>query len=128
MPATIPLALALATWLSAPFPLEKQTITAAEARAHVGQDVRVCGKVVLVRKAVAAKVGATWQIYLDQVSPPLLALIANASTIDNPYFVSADSRFSGKDVCAEGKLFDHNGLVYIRLSAPGQIRIVKDKN
>ena len=88
MPATIPLplALALATWLSAPFPLEKQTITAAEARAHVGQDVRVCGKVVLVRKAVAAKVGATWQIYLDQVSPPLLALIANASTIDNPYF------------------------------------------
>ncbi len=130
MPATFPLALALAltTWLSAPFPLDKKTITAAEARAHIGQDVSVCGKVVLVRKAVAAKVGATWQIYIDQVTPPLLALIANASTIDNPYFVSADSRFSGKDVCAEGKVFDHNGLVYIRLSAPGQIRIVKNKN
>ena len=128
MPATLPLALALTTWLSAPFPPDKQTITAAEARAHIGQDVRVCGKVVLVRRSVAAKVGATWQIYIDQVTPPLLALIANASTADNPYFVSADSRFSGKDVCAEGKLLDHNGLVYIRLSAPGQIRIVKDKN
>jgi len=60
MPATLLLALALTTWLSAPFPLDKQTITAAEARAHIGQDVRVCGKVVLVRRAVAAKVGATW--------------------------------------------------------------------
>jgi hypothetical protein len=128
MPATFPLALALTTWLSAPFPLDKKTITAAEARAHIGQDVIACGKVVAVRKAVAAKVGATWQIYIDQVTPPLLALIASASTFDNPYFISADSRFSGKDVCAQGKVFDHNGLVYIRLTAPGQIRIVKDKN
>ena len=48
--------------------------------------------------------------------------------LDNPYFVSADSRFSGKDICAEGKLFEHSGLVYIRLTAPGQIRIVKNKN
>ena len=128
MPAIIPLALALTTWLSVSLPLDKQTITAAEARAHIGQDVRVCGKVVAVRKAVAAKVGATWQIYIDQERPPLLALIANASPLDNPYFVSADSRFSGKDVCAEGKVFDHSGLVYIRLTAPGQIRIVKNKD
>lgn len=128
MTATFPLALALTTWLSAPFPLDKKTITAAEAQAHIGQDVSVCGKVVLVRKAVAAKVGATWQIYIDQVTPPLLALIANASPIDNPYFVSADSRFSGKDVCAQGKVLDHNGLVYIRLTTPGQIRVVKNKN
>jgi len=128
MPGTIALALALTAWLATPVPLDKKTITAAEARAHIGEDVRVCGKVVLVRKAVAAKVRATWQIYIDQVTPPLLALIASASTVDNPYFVSADSRFSGKDICAEGKLFDHNGLVYIRLNAPGQIRIIKNKN
>jgi hypothetical protein len=128
MHATFPLALALVTWLSAPPPLDKQTITAAEARGHIGRDVRVCGKVVAVRRAVAAKAGATWQIYIDQETPPLLALIANASPLDNPYFVSADSRFSGKEVCAEGKLFDHNDLVYIRLTAPGQIRIVKNKN
>jgi hypothetical protein len=128
MPGTIALALALTASLATPVPLEKKTITAAEARAHIGEDVSVCGKVVLVRKAVAAKVGATWQIYIDQVTPPLLALIASASTVDNPYFVSADSRFSDKDICAQGKLFDHNGLVYIRLTAPGQIRIIKNKN
>ena len=128
MPATFPLALALTTWLSTPIPPDKKTITAAEARAHIGQDVIACGKVVAVRKAFAPRAGATWQIYIDQVTPPLLALIANASPLDNAYFVSADSRFSGKDVCAQGKVFDHNGLVYIRLSAPGQIRIVKNKN
>ena len=128
MPGTIALALALTAWLATLVPLEKKTITAAEARAHIGEDVKVCGKVVSIRKAVAAKVGATWQIYIDQVTPPLLALIASASTVDNPYFVSADSRFSGKDICAEGKLFDHSGLVYIRLTAPGQIRIIKNKN
>jgi len=128
MPGTIALALALTAWLATPVPLDKKTITAAEARAHIGEVVSVCGKVVLVRRAVAAKAGATWQIYIDQVTPPLLALIASASTVDNPYFVSADSRFSGKDICAEGKLFDHSGLVYIRLTAPGQIRIIKNKN
>jgi hypothetical protein len=128
MPGTIALTLALTAGLAMPVPLDKKTITATEARAHIGEVVSVCGKVVLVRRAVAPKVGATWQIYIDQVTPPLLALIANASTIDNPYFVSADSRFSDKDICAEGKLFDHNGLVYIRLTAPAQIRVIKNKN
>lgn len=128
MTATITLALALTTWLSAPVSLDKDPITAAEARAHLGENVKVCGKVVAVRMSVAARAGKTWQIYIDQETPALLALIANASNIDNPYFASADSRFSGKDVCAEGKVLEHGGLVYIRLTSPGQIRVVKNKN
>lgn len=127
MTATVSIALALTTWLFAPGSLDKDPITAAEARAHLGENVRVCGKVVSVRMAVAPRAGKTWQIYLDQETPPLLALIANASNIDNPYFATADSRLSGKDVCAEGKVLEHSGLVYIRLTSPGQIRIVKNK-
>jgi len=128
MPATVSFAIALVLALAAPASPDKDPITAADARAHIGQEVRVCGKVVAVRKAVAARAGKTWQIYIDQETPPLLALIANASELDNPYFASADSRFSGKDICAEGKLLEHSGLVYIRLTAPGQIRIIKNKN
>ena len=127
MTATVSIALALATSLSSPVSLDKDPITAADARAHLGENVKVCGKVVAVRMSVAARAGKTWQIYIDQETPPLLALICNASNIDNPYFASADSRFSGKDVCAEGKLLEHSGLVYIRLTAPGQIRIIKNK-
>lgn len=126
MPWSVPLVLAFTAWLM-PVPPEKVKIAAADAKAHVGQDVTVCGKVVLVRKVAQPRVGFTWQMLVDQVSPPVFTLIANASTADNPYFVSSDACFSGKDVCASGKVFDHNGLIYIRLTAPSQIQIVKEK-
>jgi hypothetical protein len=126
MPESIPLAVALAVLLSL-VPAEKKTITAAEARAHMGQDVTICGKVVSVRKVTAPRAGSSWQIYLEQEAPPIFALIASANQFDNPFFLTADSRFSGKDVCADGKVMEHNGLAYMRLTQPRQIRVVKDK-
>jgi DNA/RNA endonuclease YhcR with UshA esterase domain len=128
MPTSICLVLALTTWLTAPVPSEKKTITAAEARAHLGESVTICGKVVSIQKATAARAGKTWQMHIDQTAPPIFTLIANASTFDNPFFSNADARFSGKDVCVEGQVKEHNGMVYIRLTEPRQIRIVKDKN
>jgi DNA/RNA endonuclease YhcR with UshA esterase domain len=127
MPESPALAVALAALLTTVVPAEKKTITAAEARTHLGEDVTVCGRVVSVRKANAPRAGASWQIYLDQDTPPVFALIASANLVDNPFFVTADSRFSGKDVCADGKVMEHSGLAYIRLTQPRQIRVVKDK-
>ena len=124
----ISLLFALLVFFTSAVATEKKTITAAEARAHLGEVVSVCGKVVLIRRASVPRAGMTWQIYIDQTTPPVLALIASANTIDNPYFVNSDTRFSGKNVCAEGKILDSNGLTYIRLTEPRQIRIVKDKN
>jgi hypothetical protein len=119
---------ALLTLLTSPVAAEKKTITPTEARAHIGEMVSVCGKVVLVRKAQVPRIGATWQIYIDQTDPPVLALLASASIIDNPYFSTSDKRFSGKDVCAEGKVLDSGGLTYIRIIEPRQIRVVKNKD
>lgn len=127
MPGSIALALALTTSLTPLVPAEKKTITASEARTHLGQDVTICGRVVSVRKANAPRAGASWQIYIDQDTPPAFALIASANAVDNPFFLTADSRFSGKDVCADGKVMEHGGLAYIRLTQPRQIRVVKDK-
>lgn len=127
MPESIPLAVALAALLTTVAPAEKKTITAAEARTHMGQEVTICGRVVSVRKANAPRAGASWQIFMDQEAPPIFALIASANAVDNPFFLTADSRFSGKDVCADGKVMEHGGLAYIRLTQPRQIRVVKDK-
>jgi hypothetical protein len=128
MPRSISLVLALTAGLVTPLSPAKKTISASEAKANIGQDVTVCGKVVKVRKVTAPRAGSTWQMAVDQEAPPVLTLIANANNFDNPFFITADARFSGKDVCADGKVMDHNGLIYIRLTEPRQIRIVKDKD
>jgi DNA/RNA endonuclease YhcR with UshA esterase domain len=102
---------------------EKKTITAAEAKDHIGQDVTVCGKVVTVDKFFS-RTGRQYRLHIDQSAPPLFSVVVSGSSTDNP-FIGADRRYADKDVCVTGHVQDYRGMVHMRLTAPSQIRIVK---
>lgn len=124
MVGSVPLLLALTAWLAWPAAAaEKKTVTAAEARDHIGQDVTVCGKVVQIQKGISRS-GRSWLLHVDKPAPPIFTVIMNGSTIDNPFF-DADRRYPGKDVCVTGHVRERNGMVHMLLTAPTQIRIVK---
>jgi hypothetical protein len=103
---------------------DKKTITAAEARDNIGQDVTVCGKVVAVQKAFSRS-GGSWLLRIDEAAPPVFTVMMPGNTLDNPAFLDADRLFADKDICATGRVRDYNGMVHIQLTAPAQIKIVK---
>ena len=122
MVGSVPLLLALTAWLAGPA-AEKKTVTAAEARANIGQDVTVCGKVVQIQKGISRS-GRSWLLHIDKPAPPIFTVIMNGSTVDNPFF-DADRRYVNKDICVTGHVRENNGLVHMLLTAPTHIRIVK---
>jgi hypothetical protein len=120
VPVVVALALAVVSSAAAS---EKKTIAAAEAKDHIGQDVTVCGKVVLVDKFFS-RGGRQYRLHIDQSAPPLFSVVVSGSSADNP-FIGADRRYADKDVCVTGHIQDYRGMVHMRLNAPNQIRIVK---
>lgn len=124
MVRSVSLMLAFTVWLTGPAAgAEKKTITAAEARDHVGQNVTVCGKVAQIQKGLS-RAGRNWLLHIDKPAPPIFTVIMNGNTFDNP-FSDADRRFAGKEVCVTGHVRDRDGAVHMLVSAPPQIRIVK---
>jgi len=120
----VPLLGVLILLLALPAAAEDKSITAAEARNHVKQQVTVCGKVVAVEQRVSRN-GRRWLLRIDQAAPPVFTILLGGETIGNPVFSDADRRYADKDICVTGLVRDYNGMIHMQPNAPGQIRIVK---
>lgn len=124
MTASVSLLFAFAVWLAGSAALaEQKTVTAAEAKDHIGRDVTVCGKVVQIQKGIS-RAGRNWLLYFDKPAPPIFTVIVNGNTFDNPFF-DADRRYPNTDVCVTGHVRDRDGMVHMLVTAPSKIRIVK---
>jgi hypothetical protein len=102
-------------------------LKAVDARDHVGKRVTVCGKVVEVQKAIY-KAGRSWVLNLDAPAPrPPLSLYVPGNAIDN-YFWNADKKYANQQVCASGFIRDREGLIYMQILQPSDLKIVKNED
>ena len=102
-------------------------IKAVEAKDHVGKRVTVCGKVVEVQKAIY-KAGRSWVLNVDAPAPrPPLSLYVPGNSIDN-YFWNADKKYANQQVCATGFIRDREGLIYMQILQPSDLKIAKNED
>jgi endonuclease G len=112
--------LAFALWATSAL-LAQKTLTATEAKAHIGEQATVCGKVVSTRWAESSRGSPTFlnfdQPYPDQVFT--LVIWANdRSKFDNP-----ETTYRGKRVCVTGKISAFKGVPEVVANDPAQIKV-----
>jgi DNA/RNA endonuclease YhcR with UshA esterase domain len=107
--------------LAASSVLAQKTLTAAEAKAHIGEQVTVCGKVVSTRWAESSRGSPTFlnfdQPYPDQVFT-LVIWGNDRSKFDNP-----ETTYRGKRICVTGKVSSFKGVPEVIASDPSQIKV-----
>ena len=102
-------------------------LKAVDAKDHVGKRVTVCGKVVEVQKAIY-KAGRSWVLNVDAPAPrPPLSLYVPGNAIDN-YFWNADKKYANQQICASGFIRDREGLIYMQILQPSDLKIVKNED
>ena len=101
--------------------LAQKTLTATEAKAHIGEQATVCGKVVSTRWAESSRGSPTFlnfdQPYPDQVFT-LLIWGNDRSKFDNP-----ETTYRGKRVCVTGKISAFKGVPEVIANDPSQIKV-----
>jgi DNA/RNA endonuclease YhcR with UshA esterase domain len=107
--------------LAASSVLAQKTLTATEAKAHIGEQATVCGKVVSTRWAESSRGSPTFlnfdQPYPDQVFT-LVIWGNDRSKFDNP-----ETTYRGKRVCVTGKVSAFKGVPEVIASDPSQIKV-----
>ena len=101
--------------------LAQQTLTAAEASKHIGQQATVCGKVVSTRYADNSRGSPTF-LNFDQPYPNQIFTVLIWGT-DRSKFGEPETAYRGKRICVTGKLASFKGVPEIVASEPGQIKL-----
>ena len=98
----------------------EQTITATEAKNHIGEQATVCGKVVSTRYAESSRGSPTF-LNLDQPYPnQVFTLLIWGS--DRSKFGEPETAYRGKRICVTGKISDYKGVPEILVNAPPQVK------
>jgi len=99
----------------------QKTLTAAEAKDHVGEKATVCGKVVSTRWAETSRGSPTFlnfdQPYPDQVFT-LVIWGNDRSKFDNP-----ETTYRGRHICVTGKISAFKGVPEVVANQPAQIKV-----
>ena len=107
--------------LAASSVLAQKTLTATEAKAHIGEQATVCGKVVSTRWAESSRGSPTFlnfdQPYPDQVFT-LVIWGNDRSKFDNP-----ETTYRGKRVCVTGKISAFKGVPEVVANDPAQVKV-----
>ena len=98
-----------------------QTLTAAQARNHLGEPATVCGKVVTARYAASARGQPTF-LNLDEPYPKQIftVMIWREQRVR---FGEPEVLFKDKTICVTGKITSYRGDPQIEISDPKQIVI-----
>ena len=99
----------------------EQRLTAAEARAHVGEQATVCGSAVGVHYAASTKGEPTF-INLDKPYPTQIFTILIWGS-DRPKFGNPEQKYSGKQVCATGMITIFRDVPEIVAHDPATIKL-----
>lgn len=97
------------------------SITAIEAKNHIGENLRVCGLVASTHYAVRTRGNPTF-LNLDKPYPDQVftALIWGS---DRSRFAAPEERFANKRICVTGTISSYRGVPEIVLHDPSQIKV-----
>jgi micrococcal nuclease len=99
----------------------QNSISAAEAKNHVGETATVCGEVVSTHYALRSRGSPTF-INLDKPYPNQIFTIVIWGS-DRSKFGDPEQTYRGKRICATGKITDYRGVPEIIANDPSQIRV-----
>jgi DNA/RNA endonuclease YhcR with UshA esterase domain len=100
--------------------LAQKTLTATEAKDHVGDQATVCGKVVSTRYAESSRGSPTF-LNFDQPYPNQIFTVVIWGT-DRSKFGDPESAYRGKRVCVSGKISTYRGVPEVIASEATQIK------
>jgi DNA/RNA endonuclease YhcR with UshA esterase domain len=97
-----------------------KTLTAAEAKDHIGEQATVCGTVVNAHYASSTRGQSTF-LNLDAAHPnQVFSIVIRMSARSN--FVDPKKRYIGKQVCITGLIRSYGATSGIVASSPEQIK------
>lgn len=97
------------------------SISAAEAKNHVGERGTVCGQVVSTHYAARSRGNPTF-INLDKPYPDQIFTVLIWGS-DRPKFGDPEEMYRNKHICATGKISDYKGVPEIVAYEPSQINV-----
>lgn len=113
----------LLTIISLSAPAQTKTITAADAKNHIGERATVCGKVVSSRYADRSKSQPTF-LNPDEPFPKQIFTIVIWGD-DRAKFGEPENKYSDKRICVIGKITSYRGSPEIVATDPKEIEIQK---
>jgi micrococcal nuclease len=100
--------------------LQPAPLTAADAKAHIGQQATVCGLVKSARWASNSNRRPTF-LNLDEAYPKQLFTVVIFKETRDKFRPAPEVQFNNKRVCVSGKIEDFRGTPEIIVTAPSQI-------
>ena len=97
------------------------SISAAEAKKHVGERGTVCGEVASTHYAARSRGNPTF-INLDKPYPDEIFTVLIWGS-DRPKFGDPEEMYRNKRICATGKISDYKGVPEIVAYEPSQIKV-----
>jgi DNA/RNA endonuclease YhcR with UshA esterase domain len=101
--------------------LAQTSISAADAKNHVGERATVCGEVASTHYAVSSRGSPTF-INLDKPYPNQIFTVLIWGT-NRPKFGDPEEAYRGKHICVTGKMSDYKGAPEIIAYEPSQIKV-----
>ena len=101
--------------------LAQTSISAAEAKNHVGERATVCGEVASMRYAARSRGNPTF-INLDKPYPNQIFTVLIWGS-DRPKFGDPEEAYRSKHICVTGKMSDYKGVPEIVAYEPSQINV-----
>jgi hypothetical protein len=102
------------------------TLTAAEARHHVGERATVCGKVESTRYAASSRGRPTF-LNLDKPFPGEIFTVVIWGENRAEFAEPPEAGYRGKRVCVTGEISSYGGVPQIVLESPGQLAVVREE-
>ena len=103
----------------------QNSITAIEARNHVGEKTTVCGQVASIHFAARSR-GTPTFINLDKAYPDQVFTVLIWGN-DRPKFGTPEQNYRGKSICVTGKISEYRGVPEIVAYEPSQIKITSSR-
>src|ERR1700689_658715 len=97
------------------------SISAAEAKSHVGERATVCGEVASTHYAARTRGNPTF-INLDKPYPNQIFTVLIWGT-DRPKFGDPEELYRNKHICIIGKISDYKGVPEVVAYEPPQIEV-----
>jgi hypothetical protein len=106
--------------LAFPFAQAQKTLTAAEAKDHVGEVATVCGEVASTHYAARSRGNPTF-INLDKPYPNEIFTVLIWGS-DRSKFGDPEEMYRNRHICATGEISDYKGVAEIIAHGPSQIK------
>jgi hypothetical protein len=100
---------------------QNKKLSATEAKAHIGENATVCGRVVSARYATASRGKPTFLNFDREYPHEVFTIVIwgeNREKFGNP-----EEKYRNQEICVSGRITEYRGLPEVVASDPTQITI-----